>query len=231
MNTVAVTGSAAGLGHVIASRLGAEGHDLVLVDRDAAGLGRAAEEIRNDHGVAVEALVGDLSTTTGIESLATDLQRYEDLVALVNNAGGWSPGAQYPVAAEDAWMSTMTLNLLAPMVLTQRLWSTLAHRSGAVINVGSSGGIGYEPYGSPEYGAAKAGVRRFTASLGGREDVRVMAIVPGWIGLDRARAEFAQLSKSDQQSRGPLIPPSTVADSVVRLLRRGRAGEIIELLG
>ena len=231
MNTVAVTGSASGLGYVIASRLAAEGHDLVLVDRDAAGLVRAAEEVRNDHGVAVETLIGDLSATTGIESVATELQRLEDLIALVNNAGGWSPGAQYPLAAEDVWMSAMTLNLLAPMALTQRLWSALAYRSGAVINIGSSGGIGDESYGSPEYGAAKAGVRRFTASLGSREDVRVMAIVPGWIGLERARAEFAQLSISEQQCRGPLIPPTDIADTAVRLLRRGRAGEVVEILG
>ena len=127
-------------------------------------------------------------------------------------------------------MSAMTLNLVAPMALTQRLWSALAHRSGAVINIGSSGGIGDESYGSPEYGAAKAGMRRFTASLGNREDVRVMAIVPGWIGLERARAEFAQLAISEQQRRGPLIPPTTVSDTVVRLLRRGRAGEVVELL-
>ena len=230
MNTVAVTGSASGVGHVIASRLAAEGHDLVLVDRDAAGLVRAAEEVRNEHGVVVATLIGDLSTTSGIGSVALELQRLGDLVALVNNAGGWSPGAQYPLAAEDVWMSAMTLNLVAPMALTQRLWSALAHRSGAVINIGSSGGIGDESYGSPEYGAAKAGMRRFTASLGNREDVRVMAIVPGWIGLERARAEFAQLAISEQQRRGPLIPPTTVSDTVVRLLRRGRAGEVVELL-
>jgi short-subunit dehydrogenase len=230
MNTVAVTGSASGLGYVIASRLAAEGHYLVLVDRDSAGLVRAAEEVHNDTGVAVQTLIGDLSTTSGIESVARELQRPQDLVALVNNAGGWSPGAQYPLAAEDVWMSAMTLNLLAPMVLTQRLWGALAHRSGAVINIGSSGGIGDEPYGSPEYGAAKAGLRRFTASLGSRDDVRVMAIVPGWIGLERARAEFAQLSVSERQCRGPLISPSAIADSVVRLLRRGLAGEVVELL-
>jgi short-subunit dehydrogenase len=231
MNAVAVTGSVSGLGYVIASRLAAEGHPLVLVDRDPAGLVRAAEEVRNDHGVAVETLLGDLSTSSGIDSVATELQRLGNLIGLVNNAGGWSAGAQYPAAAEDVWMSAMTLNLLAPMALTQRLWDALAVRSGAVINIGSSGGIGDESYGSPEYGAAKAGVRRFTASLGSREDVRVMAIVPGWIGLERARAEFAQLSDSEQRCRGPLIPPEAIAETVVELLRRGLPGEVVELLG
>jgi NAD(P)-dependent dehydrogenase (short-subunit alcohol dehydrogenase family) len=38
---------------------------------------------------------------------------------LVNNAGGWSPGGQYPDAPPDVWTATMQLNLLAPMLLSQ----------------------------------------------------------------------------------------------------------------
>lgn len=49
------------------------------------------------------------------------------------------------------------MNLVAPMLLTQRVWATLAAGAGAVVNIGSSGGIGDAAYGSPEYGAAKAG--------------------------------------------------------------------------
>jgi short-subunit dehydrogenase len=231
MNAVVVTGSASGLGYLIASRLASLGYDLVLVDRDEGGLMRAGEEVRVRLGVAVETILGDLSTSPGIESVAAKLQRRGDVIALVNNAGGWSPGEQYPRAAQDVWLSTMTLNLLAPMLLTQRLWGTLASRSGSVINIGSSGGLGDDPYGSPEYGAAKAGLRRFTTSLGGRDDVRVMAIVPGWIGLERARTEFAQLSAPEQQRQGPLIPPSHLADAIVRLLDQGVAGEVVEFLG
>jgi short-subunit dehydrogenase len=231
MSTAVVTGSASGLGNIIAARLAAEGHDLVLVDRDAAGLVRASDEISASHRVAVETVLGDLSTSSGVEHVAERCHGIGGVVALVNNAGGWSPGAQYPSAAEDLWMSAMWLNLLAPMVLTQRLWGALASRSGSVINIGSSGGIGDEPYGSPEYGAAKAGLRRFTASLGDRRDVRVMAIVPGWIGLERAHVELRQLSESERQRRESLVPPADIAETVVRLLRHGVAGEVIEVLG
>jgi NAD(P)-dependent dehydrogenase (short-subunit alcohol dehydrogenase family) len=124
----------------------------------------------------------------------------------------------------------MTLNLLAPMLLTHRLWPTLSAVSGAVVNVGSSGGEGDEPYGSPEYGAAKAGVRRFTASLGSEPEVRVMAVVPGWIGLDRAQRDWAALSPDQQRDIGPLVPPQDVARTVLALLDHGRAGEIVEML-
>ena len=87
-------------------------------------------------------------------------------------------------------MSALTVNLVAPMLLTQLLWPSLAAGGGAVVNIGSSGGIGDDAYGSPEYGAANAGIRRFTASLSSRTDLRVMAVVPGWIGLERAHHEW-----------------------------------------
>jgi len=111
MTAVVITGSASGLGHVIASRTAAQGHDLVLVDRDEAGLVRASDELGTRHGVAVETIIGDLSTSSGIESVSEELQRLGDVIALVNNAGGWSRGEQYPGAAQDVWMSAITLNL------------------------------------------------------------------------------------------------------------------------
>lgn len=99
-----------------------------------------------------------------------------------------------------------------------------------MVNIGSSGGEGDDAYGSPEYGAGKAGLRRFIASLGDRSDVRVMAIVPGWIGLDRAKAEWAELSAEEQREVGGLIPPEDVAGALVELLAGGRAGEVVEML-
>lgn len=165
----------------------------------------AASELSEQHGIRVPAVVADLSTIAGIHSAADLLTERSEVGAVVNNAGGWLPGDQYPDVDPDTWLSAITLNLLAPMLLTQLLWPTLSAAAGAVVTIGSSGGVGDDPYGSPEYAAAKAGIHRFTASLGSRTDVRVMGIVPGWIGLDRAHHEWAALApnssgKSDRWS-------------------------------
>jgi NAD(P)-dependent dehydrogenase (short-subunit alcohol dehydrogenase family) len=240
--TVAVTGGAAGLGAVIAETLLAHGHGVLLVDRDTAAAAGTARDLEARHGSPVAVIGTDLSTIDGIHAAADALDGIPDLTALVNNAGSWSLGAQYPDAEPDAWLAALTLDLIAPMLLAQRLWPRLAAAGGAVgagravgaggavVNIGSSGGEGDEPYGSPEYAAAKAGLRRFTSSLGDRTDVRVMAVVPGWIGLDRAHRQFAALSPEQQRAAGPLIPPQEVADRVLHLLDHGHAGEIIELL-
>ena len=238
--TVVVTGGAAGLGAVIAETLMAHGHGVLLVDREVAAANVTASDLEARHGSPVAVTGADLSTIDGIHAAADALDGVPGLTALVNNAGSWSTGAQYPDAAPDAWLATLTLDLVAPMLLAQRLWPRLAAVGGggaggggvggAVVNVGSSGGAGDEPYGSPEYGAAKAGLRRFTSSLGDRADVRVMAVVPGWIGLDRAHRQFAALTPEEQRTAGPLIPPQRVADRVVHLLEHGRAGDVVEVL-
>ena len=226
----AITGAAGGLGLVIADELLSRGRRVVLVDRDAGAADVAAAELSARHGCPVPSVRADLATLGGARTAAAELTERFELDALVNNAGGWIPGDQYPDASSDAWLSALTLNLVAPMLLTQLLWSRLAARSGAVVNIGSSGGTGEDAYRSPEYGAAKAGLHRFTASLGSRPDVRVMAVVPGWIGLDRAEQEWAALSPSERIEAGPLIPPRDIARAVAALLEDGCPGEVVYLL-
>jgi NAD(P)-dependent dehydrogenase (short-subunit alcohol dehydrogenase family) len=251
--TVVVTGGAAGLGAVIAETLLAHGHGVVLVDRDLAAVTLTASDLETRHGSPVPVVRADLSSIDGIQAAADALDDIGGITALVNNAGSWSAGAQYPDAAPEAWVGALTLDLIAPMLLAQRLWPRLAvvggagddagaagaawpadgaarPADGAVVNIGSSGGDGAEPYGSPEYGAAKAGLRRFTSSLGDRADVRVMAVVPGWIGLDRAHRQFAALTPEQQRAAGRLVSPQEVADRVLHLLEHGHAGEIVDLM-
>jgi NAD(P)-dependent dehydrogenase (short-subunit alcohol dehydrogenase family) len=227
---VAITGAAAGLGTYVARALLERGRPVVIIDRDGEQAHVTATDLHSSYGAQVRVIVADLSTMAGIDTAADHLVERGGVGAVVNNAGGWSHGDQFPDAEPEAWLATMTLNLLAPMMLTQRLWPMLSVAGGAVVNVGSSGGEGNSAYGSPEYGAAKAGLRRFTASLGSRSQVRVMGVVPGWIGLPRAHDEWAALMPDVQRQLGPLIPPEDVAKAVSDLLDYGRPGEVVEIL-
>src|SRR4051794_16113831 len=211
-SVVMVTGGASGLGRTIAETLFERQWSVLLVDRDADALSATSAELESRFGRRPTELVADLSSLEGVRAAAAS-EASAEVGALVNNAGGWLPGPQYPDAPPSMWTAALTLNLLAPMLLTQLLWSRLAERAGGVVNVGSSGGIGDEPYGSPEYGAAKAGLRRFTAAMGSRAGVRVMAVVPAWIGLERAHVEYAALSPQERAASGPPIPPVDVAEA------------------
>jgi NAD(P)-dependent dehydrogenase (short-subunit alcohol dehydrogenase family) len=84
--------------------------------------------------------------------------------------------------------------------------------AGAVVNVASTAGLGTEPYQSPEYGAAKAGLIRFTSALGGLDGVRVNCIVPDWVATER-------LTEAERATPPAPIPLADVAAAVLDLIR------------
>lgn len=180
--------------------------------------------------VAVCADVTDAEQARGVVRVAAELGGPH---VLVNNAGGWTRGGrQYPDAEPADWAATLALNLTAPMLLTQLVREPMRRLGGGVVvNVASSAARGDGAYGSPEYAAAKAGLVRLTTSLAGLDGVRVTCIVPDWIGLDRAHAEFAALSPAERAVTPPLIPPAQVVDAVLDLIAGGASGTVVELRG
>lgn len=180
--------------------------------------------------------------------LCVDVRRHDDLTlvvaaaqdlggphVLVNNAGGWTPQRQYPQAKAEEWAATINLNLIAPMLLSQLVLDPMRQQGGgAIINIASSGGIGFESYGSPEYGAAKAGLIRFTASLSmlaSSHGVRMMCVAPDWIGLSRARVQWERMNADERAASRPLIPPADVVAVVLDLVRSGAGGTVVEMWG
>ena len=219
-----VTGAGAGTGRVIALALAGLGARVVVADIDGEGAQAVSTIITASGGIgrAVRADVCEDRDVEAIARVAVSLGGGPQI--LVNNAGGWGgAGRQFPEATAAEWGAVLDLNLAAPMRLTQRFLAPMAQAgAGAVINISSSAGRGDQPYSSPEYSAAKAGLIRFTTSLGGLRKtmgVRVNCIVPDWIGLDRAHTELAAMAPERRAAMPPLIPPETVADAALALIR------------
>lgn len=231
-----VTGAGAGLGRELALRLARSGAAVLCVDRD----GAAADETAGLLEAARTRAWSLQADVTSDDDLVVVAARARDLGGadlLVNNAGGWTPGEQYPLAAAADWTRTLDLNLRAPMRLTQLFLEGLVHRrgrrdqAGAVVNVASSAGVEDAAYGSPEYAAAKAGLVRFTTAMADTQDARVMAVVPGWVGLPRAHEQWAALPQDERDRLPALIPVTEVTTAVLRLLGSGRGGEVAVLTG
>jgi NAD(P)-dependent dehydrogenase (short-subunit alcohol dehydrogenase family) len=226
-----VTGGAAGLGSFVVRRLVGEGCSVVVADVDSGSSAARGEDSR------VAFVRCDVRVGADVErAIAFAVERFGGLDVLVNNAGGVSRGAQWPEASALEWGATLDLNLTAPMLATQLALEPMRARGGgAVVNVASSAGLGLTPYDSPEYGAAKAGLIRFTASVAGLREsigVRVNCVVPHWIGLDRAHAELAAMSPSEQAAAAPFVDPSAIADAIVWLVRdESLSGRVVEMRG
>ncbi|RKN32308.1 SDR family NAD(P)-dependent oxidoreductase [Micromonospora musae] len=229
-----VTGAGGGLGREIAIGLADTYYGIIVVDRDE----RAAEacaHVIEARAVPVRKVCADVRVPSDADRIVSAARELGGPHVLVNNAGGWTPRRQYPEATADEWAATINLNLVAPMMLSQLVMApTREQGSGAIINISSSAGIDSTSYGSPEYGAAKAGLIRFTSSLSGlatSHGVRVMCVAPDWIGLERAQAQWALMSHAERAATGPLIPPADVVAVVLQLIREGVAGTVVEMRG
>ena len=213
-----VTGGGSGLGRFVVDALRAVGARVVVAD------------LRSAEGVTV----ADIATNTGRTAVLAEAAAAGGLDVLVNNAGGWGGGGvQYPDAEPASWRAAIELNLLAPMALTQQALPALRLGLGAVVNIASSAGTEMTAYGSPEYGAAKAGLIRFTTAVADwreRYGVRVNCVVPGWIGLDRAHDELAAMSPAQRAAAPTLVPPELIAEQVLRFVcDESLAGRVVNV--
>jgi NAD(P)-dependent dehydrogenase (short-subunit alcohol dehydrogenase family) len=230
-----VTGAGAETGRAIALRLAAGGTLVVVADVDKAGADETVAQIeaQGGHAAAVEA---DVTKDDQVERMIAFAGRDGGGPhVLVNNAGGWG-AANYPEARPEQWSATLDLNLRGPMLATQLVLEPMrAAGGGVVVNIASTAGIATDAYASPEYGAAKAGLIRFTTSLADlrqRMNVRVNCIVPDWIATERAEGELRAMTASERAAAGPLVPMADVAAAVVAFVRDdGLAGRVVVLCG
>jgi NAD(P)-dependent dehydrogenase (short-subunit alcohol dehydrogenase family) len=207
-----VTGGAVGIGRAIAQRLAAAGAEVVVADIDVAGGSRTCELI----GSSARFLRVDLRDDAAV----TDLMACQPQI-LVNNAGGGAVLRPcFPEASAERWSASLALNLRAPMLSTHLALSAMqAAGGGAVVNIGSTAGLGFGPHVSPEYSAAKAALIRLTATLAPLSQshgVRVNCVVPDWVATERGLRERAALPVAERGHE--LVPLEVLTDAVVRFV-------------
>jgi NADP-dependent 3-hydroxy acid dehydrogenase YdfG len=173
-----VSGASSGIGAATATRLAAEGFDVVLGARRLDRLTALAERIGG------RAVPLDVTDADSVAAFAAGLNRVD---VLVNNAGGSFDTAPVAEADLDSWQRTYDVNVLGTVRLTKALLPALrASGAGDLVFVGSTAGlISYE--GGASYTAAKHGVHTLAETLRlelVHEPVRVVEIAPGMVKTD-----------------------------------------------
>jgi short-subunit dehydrogenase len=181
MATTLITGASSGIGATYADRLGAAGHDLILVARDGAKLEALAAKLTARDGVKVTALAADLSDPADLLKVETVLRRDGAIDTLINNAGITGP-APFEAADPDRFDALIDLNVTAlTRLASAAAASFVARGAGTIINIGSVTALLAETF-EPSYLASKAYVLALSQALAaqlGPKGVRVQAVLPG----------------------------------------------------
>lgn len=223
MKTVLITGAAGGVGLALAKAFSAEGHRLVLTDRDADALAATARKVNGDP----ELIVADLRNADDLVTLSQRIEQTDHPVdILVNNAGIIVPGS-VGTLSDDLMRAHVEINMTAPMVLCAAAARAMKlRRSGYLFSIMSIAAMG-PMKDSASYSASKFGLRGFMASLSLEMQpygVGVGGVFPSAIDTPMLAAEMASPDGSPLNFVGNATPisPDEVAAQVLKAMRKGK---------
>ncbi len=149
--------------------------------------------MRGDGGREASFVAADVREVEAVDRVvARALEEHGRIDVLVNNAGG-APPADAATVSPRFSTSIITLNLIAPLVFSQRVNAVMQRQEtgGAIVNIASVSGLRASP-GTAAYGAAKAGLLNLTESLAVEwaPKVRVNAIAAGPLRTEKSEMHY-----------------------------------------
>ncbi len=189
-----ICASSQGLGKGCAVALAQAGVSLVINGRNRLLLEQTAEEIRRASAVEVTPVAGDVSTREGQEALLAACPAPD---ILVNNNGG-PPFRDFRELDRQALLTGVTMNMVTPIELIQRVIDAMAARGfGRIVNI-TSVSVKMPLAGLDLSSAARAGLTAFLAGVArtvADKNVTINNLLPGSFDTERLRGGIRTSAK------------------------------------
>ncbi len=216
--TALITGSARGLGLLVAERLAAEGMNIAGVDLRGPELEKALGQIGRQHSVKTLAAPIDLGNEKAIiDTVQRTVAELGKIAVLVNNAGIRETAPVWKTSSA-MWDRIHDSNLKGHFLFTREVLAQnmLARGEGTLIFVSSGSGKKGEEI-SSAYCASKWGIIGFAESVAKdlkNTRIRVTSVTPGMIDTPMAR-------ESEEWKLGlTWLDASAVADGIVYCVKQ-----------
>src|SRR3984885_14392938 len=194
-----VCASSQGLGKPGVFAPGEAGVAVVINARNRAQLESTAAEIRKATGVEVTPVAADVSTPEGQDALIAACPAPD---ILVNNNGG-PPYRDFRELDREALLAGVTMNMVTPIELVQRVIDGMAaRRFGRIVNI-TSQSVKMPLSGLDLSSGARAGLTAFLAGVArsvADKNVTINSLLPGSFDTARLRNNLSFAAKRNQVS-------------------------------
>lgn len=232
-----VTGGTEGIGLACAKVLAQEGAQVFVCGRSAEKLQTAVAQA-NAEGLPIAGNIADVTEEGSFARfLEWVIEQTGRLDILINNAGRGSAGAALRLE-KDQWQGILDLNLTGVWSCSKMAAPYIAKSGGGVIlNISSiSGRIAFTHQGA--YPVSKAGVNALTkvmASELASQNIRVLAIAPGFTETEMLRKKYDDFSHLEQKTiLNRLAKPEEIGKLAAFLVSDAAAyitAEVVEISG
>lgn len=190
-----ITGSTAGIGFAIASRLAAEGAEVIINGRSRSGVSAAvARLIEAVPGARVSGVAADLSGAAGCEALVASCP---DVDILVNNLGIFDP-RPFEEIQDIEWFDFFETNVMSGVRLSRAYLPSMKSRDwGRIVFISSESGV-CPPAEMVHYGMSKSAqlsVARGIAETCVGSGVTVNSVLPGPTRTEGVGTFFGRLAE------------------------------------
>ncbi|MBQ5265193.1 SDR family oxidoreductase [Klebsiella pneumoniae] len=217
--TVIVTGAANGIGRAEAELLARSGANVVFTDLDQTN-GELAAKAFGEKAIFVR---HDVSSASDWENvIAATIARFGRLDGLVNNAGIYKPSLLVETTEENFDIQVAVNQKGAFLGMKYAALQMMENGGGSIVNTSSICGIrGF--HGCISYNGTKWAIRGLTktaASELGKYDIRVNAVLPGFVDTNILAANSDEMNQA--AAKGAVLNrlgrPEDIASLVLYLI-------------
>lgn len=164
MSVALITGTSTGMGLHAAVELARSGYTVVATMRDTSKADRL-REIAREAGVTLEVRALDVTATSAIDGIVTEILRDHGAIdVLVNNAGQGMVGSAEQLTLAQI-QAQLDVNYLGPVAMAKAVLPAMREAGrGRILTVTSVGGVVGQPF-ADAYCGAKFAVEGFMQSL------------------------------------------------------------------
>lgn len=184
--TVLITGSAQGLGFIMARGLGRAGATVVLNDIDQDKLDKAVATLKNE-GIETYGCLFNVTKKVQISEGVKTIEETVGPIDILFNNAGIQRRAPLEDFSESDWREIIDINLTGTFLTTQQVVKgMIARKAGKIINICSlQSELGRKTI--APYAAAKGGAKMLTRAMAvewGMHNIQVNGIGPGYFLTD-----------------------------------------------